>query len=146
MIAQQQHSWHARHGVATTTPSGATAQVGANVAALMQLAGDGSSDGSSGGGAHSFAPPPPPSSAQLVLLDFGLAEQLTPTVRHHFVSFLNAISAGDGLAASRHLLRWSRRQACADRRAFAADVVDLFQAACDIHSPDGIDLDHVSVL
>ena len=31
---------------------------------------------------------------QLVLLDFGLAEELTPEVRHHFVSFLNAICSG----------------------------------------------------
>jgi aarF domain-containing kinase len=78
-----------------------------------------------------------------VLLDFGLAEQLTPQVRHHFISFLNAISAGDGLAAAFHLLRWSGHQMCPDRRAFGSDMVDLFQAACDIHSPAGIDLDYV---
>ena len=32
--------------------------------------------------------------AQIVLLDFGLAEELTPRVRRHFVSFLNCIAAG----------------------------------------------------
>lgn len=31
---------------------------------------------------------------QLILLDFGLAEELTPTVRHHFISFLHMIAAG----------------------------------------------------
>jgi hypothetical protein len=34
------------------------------------------------------------SAAQIVLLDFGLAEQLTPPVRKHFISFLNHISSG----------------------------------------------------
>jgi hypothetical protein len=31
---------------------------------------------------------------QMTLLDFGLAEELTPAVRHHFISFLHAIAAG----------------------------------------------------
>ncbi len=31
---------------------------------------------------------------QLVFLDFGLAEELTPTVRYRFISFLNFIMAG----------------------------------------------------
>jgi hypothetical protein len=44
---------------------------------------------------------------ELVLLDFGLAEELTPAVRHHFISFLHMIAKGDGAAAARHLLRWS---------------------------------------
>jgi hypothetical protein len=35
------------------------------------------------------------SAAQIVLLDFGLAEQLTPPVRKHFISFLNHISSGE---------------------------------------------------
>lgn len=35
-----------------------------------------------------------PLRTQLVLLDFGLAEELTPRVRHHFISFLNAICSG----------------------------------------------------
>ena len=34
---------------------------------------------------------------QLILLDFGLAEELTPTVRHHFISFLHMIAAGNSL-------------------------------------------------
>ncbi len=32
---------------------------------------------------------------QLILLDFGLAEELTPTVRQHFISFLHMIAAGE---------------------------------------------------
>lgn len=81
--------------------------------------------------------------AQLVLLDFGLAEELTAEVRHHFISFLTAISSGDGLAAARHLLSWSHTQTCPDRTAFTADVVGLFKLQCDIHSEAGIDLDAV---
>lgn len=30
----------------------------------------------------------------LTLLDWGLAEELTPQVRHHFISFLHCISSG----------------------------------------------------
>ena len=30
----------------------------------------------------------------MTLLDFGLAEELTPPVRFHFISFLHTISAG----------------------------------------------------
>ena len=33
---------------------------------------------------------------QLVLLDFGLAEELTPVVRRHFISLLNMIAKGAG--------------------------------------------------
>lgn len=31
---------------------------------------------------------------QLVLLDFGLAEELSPPVRRHFISFLHCICKG----------------------------------------------------
>ena len=31
---------------------------------------------------------------QLILLDFGLAEELTPTVRRHFISLLHMIGKG----------------------------------------------------
>ena len=30
----------------------------------------------------------------MTLLDWGLAEELTPRVRHHFISFLHCISSG----------------------------------------------------
>eukprot|EP00879_Flechtneria_rotunda_P001554 GHRR01001713.1.p1 GENE.GHRR01001713.1~~GHRR01001713.1.p1 ORF type:complete len:1175 (+),score=492.98 GHRR01001713.1:413-3937(+) len=81
--------------------------------------------------------------AQLVLLDFGLAEELTDEVRHHFISFLNAIAAGDGVCAACHLLQWSNEQTCPDARAFTADVVQLFRERCNIHSEAGINLDLV---
>ncbi|KAF6247246.1 ABC1-domain-containing protein [Scenedesmus sp. NREL 46B-D3] len=102
-----------------------------NILFRAQLAGGGSSDGQTA------------LKAQLVLLDFGLAEELTDEVRHHFISFLSAISAGDGACAARHLLRWSRTQACEDPRGFTADVMDLFSERCQIHSDAGIDLDGV---
>ena len=35
-----------------------------------------------------------PQPLQLVLLDFGLAEELTPPVRFHFISFLHYIAKG----------------------------------------------------
>lgn len=50
-----------------------------------------------------------------ILLDFGLAEELTPRVRRHFISFLHAISKGDAAAGARHMLQfgavqvWPRR-------------------------------------
>lgn len=36
---------------------------------------------------------------QLVLLDFGLAEELPPVVRYHFLSFIMNIGAADGECA-----------------------------------------------
>lgn len=128
LSAQNQQRWASKHG-APAGPRGSNTQQQLHEQAADE---DGSSSTQAG-----------PQSAQLVLLDFGLAEQLTDTVRHHFISFLNAISAGDGLAAAQHLLRWSGNQTCPDRRAFGSDMVDLFHAACDIHSPQGIDLDYV---
>ena len=38
--------------------------------------------------------PQSPLRTQLVLLDFGLAEELTPEVRIHFISVLNSICSG----------------------------------------------------
>ncbi|KAL4443762.1 hypothetical protein ABPG75_011499 [Micractinium tetrahymenae] len=80
---------------------------------------------------------------ELVLLDFGLAQELTPAVRHHFVSFLHMISRGDGRAAAHHLLRWAERQRCPDPEAFIADMEALFRERCDMRCPAGIDLDAV---
>jgi hypothetical protein len=132
LSAQHQQRWTKQHGApaAAAGHSGDTSSSG-SIPAGQQAAAD-STDATAD-----------PQSAQLVLLDFGLAETLTDTVRFHFISFLNAISAGDGLAAAHHLLRWSGNQTCPDRQAFRSDMVDLFHAACDIHSPQGIDLDAV---
>jgi aarF domain-containing kinase len=80
---------------------------------------------------------------QVILLDFGLAEELTPRVRRHFIGFLNAISAGDGPTAAGHLLNWATRQKCPDPAALITDVEELFKKDCNIHQPGGIDLDRV---
>ncbi|GAX75750.1 hypothetical protein CEUSTIGMA_g3193.t1 [Chlamydomonas eustigma] len=80
---------------------------------------------------------------QLVLLDFGLAEELTPRVRHHFISFLTAICAGHGARAARHLLQWGAKQRCCNPGAFQRDIVELFKKECDIFRDKGIDLDKV---
>lgn len=50
------------------------------------------------------------SQLQLVLLDFGLAEELTPRVRKHFISFLHMISSGNGRKAAHHMLLFSTKQ------------------------------------
>ena len=50
------------------------------------------------------------SQLQLVLLDFGLAEELTPRVRKHFISFLHMISSGNGRRAAHHMLLFSTKQ------------------------------------
>ncbi|KIZ02761.1 hypothetical protein MNEG_5201 [Monoraphidium neglectum] len=81
--------------------------------------------------------------ARLVLLDFGLAEELTPEVRYRFLSFLNQIVAGDGATAARHLLRWSRVQGCPDPLAFEGAMAELFRREADVHCKGGIDLDAV---
>ena len=80
---------------------------------------------------------------RLVLLDFGLAEELPPAVRSRFVSFLNQIAAGDGAAAALHLLRWARVQTCPDRLALARDMRALFEQRADPFSARGVDLDGV---
>ncbi|KAI7844981.1 hypothetical protein COHA_001347 [Chlorella ohadii] len=83
------------------------------------------------------------SRVELVLLDFGLAEELTPAVRHHFISFLHMISRGDGRRAAEHLLQWSVHQRCPDPEAFTAAIIEMFREKCDIHSEAGIDVDAV---
>ena len=79
----------------------------------------------------------------MVLLDFGLAEELTPRVRRHFISFLHAIVAGDGAAGARHLLAFGEIQKCHQPAAFQADMIDLFRRECDICAPKGINVDVV---
>lgn len=80
---------------------------------------------------------------QLVLLDYGLAEELTPKVRYHFISFLNCLAPGDGKTAAYHILNWSERQACPDPAAFTRAVQQLFKTHCNIHHPQGVNLDDV---
>ncbi len=60
--------------------------------------------------------------AAQVLLDFGLAEELTPRVRQHFLSFLFAIGAGNGAAGARHMLAFGAEQARAGSTAVSVLV------------------------
>lgn len=80
---------------------------------------------------------------QIVLLDLGLAEELTPAVRRTFVSLLAAIGAGDGARAARHVLAMADNQTCADPAGFEAALATLFRSAADIRSLGGVDLDAV---
>lgn len=51
---------------------------------------------------------------------------------------------GNGRRAAWHLLRWAERQQdCPDPLAFTRAIEELFAEHCDIHSPQGIDLDLV---
>jgi len=84
------------------------------------------------------------SQLQLVLLDFGLAEELTPRVRKHFISFLHMISAGNGRRAAHHMLLFSSKQECRRPEAFADDMEALFNVEAQIDGPDGIDVDKVN--
>eukprot|EP00850_Spirogloea_muscicola_P005158 SM000023S07614 [mRNA] locus=s23:525214:530379:+ [translate_table: standard] len=81
---------------------------------------------------------------QLVLLDFGLAEELSPRVRHHFLSFISMIGLGDGRAAARHLLAfsWPQRQQCPSPKELADDMDNLFIRNCNL-AVSQIDLKHI---
>jgi aarF domain-containing kinase len=83
------------------------------------------------------------SSLQLVLLDFGLAEELTPRVRHHFISFLMHIGGGNGRRAAYHMLHMSRLQQCPNPEAFVTDMEALFKVQAVITGPEGINVDTV---
>ena len=83
------------------------------------------------------------SQLQLVLLDFGLAEELTPRVRKHFISFLHMISSGNGRQAAYHMLLFSTKQECPRPQLFADDMEKLFGVEAQIDAPDGIDVDKV---
>ena len=82
---------------------------------------------------------------ELVLLDYGLAEELTPRVRRHFVGFLMALGRADGARAAWHLLRWrpGGGGAGGDTSAFEADMARLFRDRCDVRAAAGIDVDAV---
>lgn len=80
---------------------------------------------------------------QLVLLDFGLAEELNFTVRKHFISLLNMIGKGDGRRAAYHMLHMGKIQTCPNPQAFVEGMISLFKQIANIKSPHGIDLDQV---
>lgn len=87
--------------------------------------------------------PDDPEAVELVLLDYGLAEELTPEVRRNFIGFLMAIASGDGQRAAETLLLWSPEGTCADMASFEDDMRGLFRRQCDIRSEEGIDVDAV---
>eukprot|EP00898_Chlorokybus_atmophyticus_P002550 jgi/Chlat1/3296/Chrsp22S03447 len=84
------------------------------------------------------------SQVEIVILDYGLAEPLSPDVRYHFISFLNHIGRGDGAAAALHLLQWAgtRPQQCPDPLALVADMQAFFDLECNL-AEKPIDLDLV---
>ena len=83
---------------------------------------------------------------ELVLLDFGLAEELNEEVQHRFVALLSSICSGDGGVAAEILLSWTSHedQGCPDPECFKRDMMSLFEVECDRgpQSP-GVDLDRV---
>ena len=85
------------------------------------------------------------SKLQLVLLDFGLAEELTPTVRYRFLSFLHSIAGGKGRQAGEHMLHMGQNAKCPDKQGFLRNMAVLFREHCDIQAPGGIDVDKVGL-
>ena len=83
------------------------------------------------------------SKLQLVLLDFGLAEELTPPVRYRFLSFLHSIAGGHGRRAGEHMLHMGQNAKCPDKQGFLRNMAVLFREHCDIQAPGGIDVDKV---
>ncbi|KAG6546582.1 hypothetical protein Mapa_011771 [Marchantia paleacea] len=83
---------------------------------------------------------------QLVLLDFGLAEELSPSVRHHFLSFIMMIGDGNGERAAYHLLQfsWPHEQTCRTPELLAKDLRDLFNQECNLERHP-IDLNKVLI-
>ena len=85
-------------------------------------------------------------SALQILLDFGLAEELTPRVRKHFISFLHCISQGDGVRGAHHMLQFGEKQSCMNPAGFEADMCAMFRTECNIYAKRGVDVDRVCPL
>lgn len=64
-------------------------------------------------------------------------------VRHHFISFLHMIAGGNGRRAAHHMLHMGGHSNMAGAAAFTDDMEALFADCCNIHGPDGIDVDKV---
>lgn len=69
---------------------------------------------------------------QLILLDFGLVVELTPEMRHRFISFLFHIASGNSTRASELLLSWAKSQHCTDVKAFQRGMADLWDTHCGV--------------
>ena len=64
-------------------------------------------------------------------------------MRHHFISFLHMIAGGNGRRAAHHMLHMGGHSNVASAAAFTDDMEALFAETCNIHGPDGIDVDKV---
>lgn len=44
---------------------------------------------------------------EFIILDFGLAMELHPKTRRHFISFISAVASGNARRAANHILSWN---------------------------------------
>ena len=81
---------------------------------------------------------------KLVLLDFGIADELPPEVRDRFLTFLFALVRQDGVAAADCVLGWSSAQTCvgAEAEALRADMKALVDERCALRR-ESVDIDDV---
>lgn len=84
------------------------------------------------------------SEVRLVLLDFGIADELPVDVRNEFLTFLFCLVHKDGIAAANAILRWSSAQTCVGAAADAlrADMTALVDSMCDLRTMR-VDIDAV---
>jgi aarF domain-containing kinase len=81
---------------------------------------------------------------RLVLLDFGIADELPQDVRDRFLTFLFSLVREDGPAATDAILGWSSDQKCvgAAAEALRADMTALIRESCRI-TKQRVDIDAV---
>ena len=83
---------------------------------------------------------------EIVLLDFGLCEELEGDTRHHFLSFLSHMASGSGSKAAHHLLAMSNKSCDvsndSDALAFSSGIEELFSEHCGT-SRGAVDVDIV---
>ncbi|GJP75661.1 hypothetical protein CLOP_g6085 [Closterium sp. NIES-67] len=75
------------------------------------------------------------SAVQLVILDYGLMEDLTAHVRTNFLCFIASIMSSNAKQATHYLLRFAAPfpQRCTNRDALEADMRELFARDCQLH-------------
>ena len=81
---------------------------------------------------------------RLVLLDFGIADELPSDVRDRFLTFLFSLARQDGVAAANCLLTWSDAQTCVGAQAdgLRADIAKLVDERCALRE-GSVDIDDV---
>ncbi|CAI5494130.1 unnamed protein product [Closterium sp. Naga37s-1] len=72
---------------------------------------------------------------QLVILDYGLMEDLSAHVRSNFLCFIASIMSSNAQQATHFLLRFAAPfpQRCTNRDALEADMSELFARDCQLH-------------